>query len=98
MLQPSMHGHGQLVTDLTVLWAFGPRGAPESPWAAQSQQQCSRVLALAGVAGPSTVSAVLAGGHLGRAVWLLPAHTSVGMLRVPQITWSGAKGLPQGAN
>lgn len=43
-----MHGHGQLVTDLAVLWGFGPWGAPESPWAAQSQQQCSHLLARAG--------------------------------------------------
>lgn len=48
MLQLSMHGHGQLVTGLTVLWGFGPRGASESPWAAQSQQQCSPLLARAG--------------------------------------------------
>lgn len=97
VLQPSMRGHGQLVPDLAVLWVFRRRGAPESPWAAQSRQQCSQVLSWAGVDSHSTVSLLLAGGHHARALWLHPAHTSVGVLKIPQITWSGTKELLQGS-
>lgn len=77
-------------------WAPGSlRIAMGSPEPAAVQPFAGPGREVAAVAGHRTVSVVPAGGH--RALWLHPAPTSVGVSRVPQITWSGAKGLPQGA-